>query len=161
MLNLKKIFQKICDFLSSFSSWKEEAEPVLELYEDDNNSVVDKTLSSTVSMKTGTYYNILNVDLTPGTWLLTGFVRFDADASGTGRRYISIGPNTATANNTCANLKLVSDSEHSVYSNVTYITVNTTTRKYYLTAWHNKGANLNVDQAELHATRLHAPIETE
>ena len=158
MLNLKKILNKICSSLSSFFTWSQEVESTLELYEEDNNSVIDKTLSSTVSMVSSTYYNILSVELTPGTWLLTGFVRFGADASSTGRRYICIGPNTATNNGTCANSKLVPDSGHPVYSNVTYITQNSTTRKYYLIAWHNKGAKLNCDQAALHATRLHKPI---
>lgn len=156
MVNLRKLLDKICQTLNTFTAWASSTEDTITWFISKRGTRVSSAVSSTttpssVSVATSTYTNICSLTLNSGRYFIWGRVRFASNA--TGRRYIYISDESQTDSTQAVSRNAVSGTYTSLL--ISYVTnVSDATEQRYLVAWQNSGSSLSVSAAAFQAVKI-------
>ncbi len=103
-------------------------------------SVLTADLASASTIASGTALSIASISLPPGTWVLTGRVRFSANANGFRQANIN-----ATNGSSAANIRVAPVSGSVTQLSLTKIVTVSSTTTYYLNAYQNSGSSLSLE----------------
>lgn len=107
----------------------------------------DDTYSIPDSSSVFVYY----IDLPPGSWILTGYVRFASNSAGS--RRIGFSTNSAAGTNPIS-VSIPAGAGAIQLEAVSMAVVSSETTRYYMHAYQSSGGSLNVTYGNLHAMRI-------
>lgn len=122
MINLKSLLTKICENISILKTWRTTAETdITTLFGNATGTVISNSFSSNKSIPDNDWTEVLNITLTPGTWLVQGRVSFAHNT--TGYRAATITSRTADQGPATTNAAVVQDPVTNNSTGTTFITL--------------------------------------